>query len=226
METGGLVEYKLYLNVVPITKLKSLVENGIIPVGIIFEDVKDINQETFNVIKKYYHEDNLHDTTYLPKMLSLKVQALEELFGFTSFRLTHLIDDEENVFIIDMVNMSTNKEIPMSIRIIKKKKLFIKTREEKEVQELINSTLLKMIIKLRMNTDLTQEQIDEIHKEDLITPKEKIKEWETLDLCAPKTIVGANSDRCSNFNNCHECLVNYANIKHAYKKEEKQLELK
>lgn len=32
---------------------------------------------------------------------------------------------------------------------------------------------------------LTKEQIDEIHSRGKITPEEMVKEWESLDLCAP-----------------------------------------
>ena len=33
--------------------------------------------------------------------------------------------------------------------------------------------------------ELTQEEIDDIHSRGRITPAEKVKEWEDMDLCAP-----------------------------------------
>ena len=58
---------------------------------------------------------------------------------------------------------------------------------------------------------LTQEQIDDIHSRGKITPAEKVKEWEGLDLCAPGDAIGSASWRCKKFKNCHDCLVDYAN---------------
>ena len=58
---------------------------------------------------------------------------------------------------------------------------------------------------------LTQEQIDDIHSRGKITPKEKVKEWEDMDLCAPGDAIGSAAWRCRKFKNCHDCLVDYAN---------------
>ena len=48
-------------------------------------------------------------------------------------------------------------------------------------------------------------EIKEIHERGNLTPWEAVEEWEDFGLCVP-----ANSARCHVFNNCHECLVNYA----------------
>lgn len=59
---------------------------------------------------------------------------------------------------------------------------------------------------------LTQEQIDDIHARGKITPVEKVKEWEGMDLCAPGDAIGSTAWRCRKFHhNCHDCLVDYAN---------------
>lgn len=58
---------------------------------------------------------------------------------------------------------------------------------------------------------LTQEQIDDIHSRGKITPEEKVKEWEGMDLCAPGDAIGSAAWRCKKFKNCHDCLVDYAN---------------
>lgn len=58
---------------------------------------------------------------------------------------------------------------------------------------------------------LTKEQIDDIHSRGKITPIEKVKEWEGLDLCAPGDAIGSAAWRCKKFKNCHDCLVDYAN---------------
>lgn len=57
---------------------------------------------------------------------------------------------------------------------------------------------------------LSREQIDEIHARGKITPEEKVKEWESMELCAPGDAIGSASWRCLKFNSCHECLVAYA----------------
>lgn len=63
---------------------------------------------------------------------------------------------------------------------------------------------------------LTQEQIDDIHARGKITPSEVVKEWEDMDLCAPGDAIGSASWRCKKFNNCHDCLVDYANKQDEY----------
>lgn len=59
--------------------------------------------------------------------------------------------------------------------------------------------------------ELTQEQIGDIHARGKITPEEKVKEWEGMDLCAPGDTIGSAAWRCRKFKNCHDCLVDYAN---------------
>lgn len=60
--------------------------------------------------------------------------------------------------------------------------------------------------------ELTKEQIDDIHTRGKITPEEKVKEWEGMDLCAPGDAIGSAAWRCKKFHhNCHDCLVDYAN---------------
>lgn len=58
---------------------------------------------------------------------------------------------------------------------------------------------------------LTQEQINDIHARGKITPAEQVKEWEGMDLCAPGDAIGSAAWRCRKFENCHDCLVDYAN---------------
>ena len=59
--------------------------------------------------------------------------------------------------------------------------------------------------------ELTREQIKDIHARGKITPQEKVKEWEGMDLCAPGDAIGSAAWRCRKFKNCHDCLVDYAN---------------
>ena len=64
--------------------------------------------------------------------------------------------------------------------------------------------------------ELTQEQIKDIHARGKITPQEKVKEWEGMDLCAPGDAIGSAAWRCRKFKNCHDCLVDYANQNEEY----------
>jgi hypothetical protein len=62
----------------------------------------------------------------------------------------------------------------------------------------------------------TKERIEEIHKKGKLTPSDMIREWESLDLCAPSDI-----NRCKYFeHDCHECLTEYAYKKGEYNKME------
>lgn len=78
------------------------------------------------------------------------------------------------------------------------------------------------ITRYKQEKELTQSQVDRIHKKGKITPFEKVKEWESFDLCAPGDNIGSAADRCHSFSSCHNCLTDYA-----YKqKEYDKLELK
>lgn len=84
--------------------------------------------------------------------------------------------------------------------------------KEEKVHELKESGYAKPIFK-----ELTQEQIDDIHSRGGITPQEKVKEWEDMDLCAPGDAIGSAAWRCEKFHyNCHDCLVDYANEHEEY----------
>ena len=64
---------------------------------------------------------------------------------------------------------------------------------------------------------LSEEQIREIHSRGMITPEEKVREWESFDLCAPGDAIGSAANRCKKFGyNCHECLIDYASGKDEY----------
>ena len=64
---------------------------------------------------------------------------------------------------------------------------------------------------------LTHEQIEDIHSRGKITPAEMVKEWESLDLCAPGDAIGSAAWRCKKFRHCcHDCLVDYANENDEY----------
>lgn len=75
----------------------------------------------------------------------------------------------------------------------------------------------------KMNRQLTQEEIDEIHSKGKITPSEKVEEWESFGLCAPGNAIGSAKDRCSVFANCHDCLVEFASSYKEFDKTELQL---
>lgn len=64
---------------------------------------------------------------------------------------------------------------------------------------------------------LSEEQIREIYSRGMITPEEKVREWESFDLCAPGDAIGSAANRCKKFGyNCHECLIDYASGKDEY----------
>jgi len=70
--------------------------------------------------------------------------------------------------------------------------------------------------------ELTQSQVDEIHKRGKITAFEKVKEWEEFGLCVPGDAIGSAASRCQTFSSCHNCLTDYASKQKEYDK----LELK
>ena len=58
--------------------------------------------------------------------------------------------------------------------------------------------------------EITQERINEIYKNGNNTAKEQVDEWESLGLCAPSNAARQEVDRCKDYRNCHECLVDFA----------------
>ena len=60
---------------------------------------------------------------------------------------------------------------------------------------------------------LNSMEIRKIHEKGKITFEEKVSEWEKYNICAPDSNL-----RCSEFNNCHECLTEYASINKEYEK--------
>lgn len=72
----------------------------------------------------------------------------------------------------------------------------------------------KDVINIRQHpkfTPITQEEIDDIHARGKITQAEKVKEWESLDICPPGDNMGSASWRCRKYHyDCHDCLVAYS----------------
>ena len=99
------------------------------------------------------------------------------------------------------------------------------TEEEQKIEFTIKQYLsnsdYKQVYFLYKNCDdikpLPAEQIEDIHSRGKITPAEKVKEWESLDLCAPGDAIGSASWRCKKFrHSCHDCLVDYASNHEEY----------
>lgn len=75
-----------------------------------------------------------------------------------------------------------------------------------------------IIERYKLKKELTQSEIDDIHSRGKITPREMLKEWESIDCCAPGDAMGSAKDRCKAFSNCHECLLDFAYSKKEYNK--------
>lgn len=88
-----------------------------------------------------------------------------------------------------------------------------KIRKQKEQHE--KDLIVKGYIKPQFK-ELSKEEIDDMHSRGKITPMEKVKEWEGLDLCAPGDAIGSAAWRCEKFDNCHDCLVDYASSNTEY----------
>ena len=117
-------------------------------------------------------------------------------------------------------------------------KMYLKNVDEELIQKAIYTTGKKgqvvalkglcerIIIKQRTKEFyefFDQEKIDEIHAKGKITPMEKVAEYESLDLCAPGDAIGSASNRCRFFDNCHECLLEFASHDQEHSKMEFKL---
>lgn len=61
--------------------------------------------------------------------------------------------------------------------------------------------------------ELTKEEIISIHKKGYLTAKEIVQEWESFGLCAPCNSKGPKNMKCNEYDNCHDCLVDFASQK-------------
>lgn len=95
--------------------------------------------------------------------------------------------------------------------------LAIYTRAKKGAIVALKGLCDHIITKTRLQYDikeLSHEEINDIHQKGKITQLEKVKEWESHDLCAPGDAIGSAAGRCAYFgNNCHECLLEFASHK-------------
>ena len=84
---------------------------------------------------------------------------------------------------------------------------------EKEPQnEQQNEQQLEGIYMKPQFKPLTDKKIKDIHLRGKITPAEMVKEWESIDLCAPGNEIRSATWRCKKFRHCcHDCLVDYVN---------------
>lgn len=74
-----------------------------------------------------------------------------------------------------------------------------------------------------LDKQLTQEKIADIHSRNKITYREKVSEWEGMDLCVAGDYASSAAYRCHTFNNCHECLLDLASHSLEYDKFEFKL---
>lgn len=57
---------------------------------------------------------------------------------------------------------------------------------------------------------LTDEEIESLHRKGLLSPAEQVEQWELRDLCVPSEKSENVTWRCIKFKyNCHECLIDY-----------------
>ena len=74
----------------------------------------------------------------------------------------------------------------------------------------------ELILNSQFRVNLKKEQVDDIHSRGKLTPMEKVREWEKMDLCAPGDAIGSAQNRCRSFSTCRECLVEYASHNDEY----------
>lgn len=55
-----------------------------------------------------------------------------------------------------------------------------------------------IIRRYKMQKELTQSEIDDLHSRGKITPREKVEEWEDIDYCAPRRCNGKCSKKMQN----------------------------
>lgn len=80
--------------------------------------------------------------------------------------------------------------------------LALSTPDEQEKQE--DKVYPKPVLKV-----LSEEQIEAIHEKGMITPAEMLEEYNEMEYC-PFT---NGCSRCSEFENCNDCLIDHVNTK-------------
>lgn len=136
--------------------------------------------------KKYTIEEAKHNVVYI----------FDSYDDFIDYFKKYLNEDEINQYIIDKAIYTTSKRGA----IVALKGL---------CDHIITKTNTNRKLKSNIR-ELSEEEIKAIHQKGKLTPLEIVEKWESFDICAPGDAIGSVAVRCSYFNNCHECLMQYA----------------
>lgn len=173
----------------------------------------DNSQEKFLEILEtdYYKTCLAEDEKHVYMVLDVKKLELD--FYENKIHIDKLVLGDGTIRWVISMHRSGSIEVPTRIGTVSKRKLFFK-ESDIEIVSLFEMTikLIQDYVKnVRKKIVLTQEEIDAIHAKGKITSAEKVREWESLGLCAPGDTIGSAAYRCKEFNHdCHECLVDYA----------------
>lgn len=183
---------------------------GILPLVVVLNtDDEVIEQLTDN----YYETVLFTDEKF--KFYLLNLNKIKRDFIASSIFLDKFIFKDGNSKKINCIYLSDMVINPLNINLVDKRNRFKNSDDDYIIElALLSRKIVKEYLEEIKNRTLTKKEIEDIHKRDFVTVDESVKEWESLNLCAPGDAIGGAKDRCNIFkNNCHDCLVDYANLK-------------
>lgn len=170
-------------------------------------------------IISYYYEPLYFDET--TNYFVIDVNKLEKNFFDNKIYIDRIIHQNDKIsYVYNMKKSINEKNIKNETKLgVSTQKNIFKNNHENikliRIIDLINELKVNYIEPIASKLDLNQEKIEKIHQKNKITAEEKVKEWEDYGLCAPAD-TSDTKERCKKFNNCHECLIEYASNQEEY----------
>lgn len=209
----------LIQKVVTLEEARILYERNILALGLVlahedFEQMNRVNQkeglELSKRILTYYNFDALPVSNDVSVYLGINQERLEQ-DAMTILYLDEFIDKKKKIKYVERI-YPHNEEKPTRIGIVKERTLFQRKKDIElfSIDQLLEQAISEYKREDRKHRVLREEEIKEIHARGNLTPYEKAQEWAGFDLCPSGTAIGSVRNRCHEFNNCFECLYDYA----------------
>lgn len=208
---SGKVKVNIYEGVIKLSELNKInIDELVLPLGIIIDKEYANNTDFKNNVDMFFDKFITYYSTPITAediktiYTKISVDKLFKLFFDDKIFLDKLIlkDGSEK-----QISYITFSDIDFVLGFINKRKLFRKITEDFSLLRMSNFYISEYLKDIRKNKVLTKEETDEIHKRENVTIGEIVREWEANDLC----IVGDTSGkRCHEFEDCHDCLIDYA----------------
>ncbi len=162
-------------------------------------------------LKEYYRKLELSKKDSSVSYIALNPEKIEQSFFDGTIYLDSIKLSDGTERFVQNVCHSVNRTLTY-IGVTSKRKLLVREGEIEflSLQDLAKQAVYEYEKENRKRKVFSQQEIDEIHERGHLTPLEKAKEWSSMGLCAPGDYAGSAKNRCHQFGNCKDCLIDYA----------------